>query len=208
MNLSSVLDTNGFSDREAVAAVMQGDIKAVEYLFAYLSQVVFSPIVQRYGVSFGMTPEALCAEVYLHLAEHDWARLRSFEFRSSLRTWIWAVSLNIMFQRNTESVKALMKRKNAKYLTFIEALNHEEFLFKSPEKPESALLLGRAVRMLDNPYYRTLIQLRAFEGYSAKETAQLLKRSPGAVDQGYMRAKRELKVLLCSIKRGGKEDAK
>jgi RNA polymerase sigma factor (sigma-70 family) len=101
------------SDRQIVDMLLANDSDAVEYVFFHRCDKMFSHIIKTIFQSQGKKEE-LITELYLYLSEDDWRRLRQFEFRSELNTWLSVVAIRffskkkLFFLTNTEQLDALI----------------------------------------------------------------------------------------------------
>ncbi len=90
------------TDQEIVAAVIINDRDMIEYLFcekcssllSYITYSIFDNRVDR---------RELISELFLYIAKDNWYKLRQFDFRSSLMTWMSVVSTRF-FQKKERRV--------------------------------------------------------------------------------------------------------
>lgn len=101
------------SDRQLVDMLLANDGEAVEYVFFYRCDKMFSHVIKTIFQSQGKKEE-LVNEFYLYLSEDDWRRLRQFEFRSEFNTWLSVVAIRffsnkkLFFLTKTEQLDALI----------------------------------------------------------------------------------------------------
>lgn len=146
--------------------------------------------------------EAIAAECVQESFLMVFRKVTDFEGRSSLRTWMRKILVS----------QALMKlRKSAQAEEYpLEQIEPEfdrnGFLIgpvSISDEPAEALVSRRevseivrvAIAELPDPF-RAILLLRDIEGYSTRETAELLEISPGAVRTRLHRARSELKKQL------------
>ena len=176
-----------YDDRQLVAAILNNDIGAIQYffnekclgLFAYIIANVFDNNVPK---------EDLPQELYVYLAHNDWHKVRQFDFRSKLMTWVTVVAVRF-FQKKREVLiektssvalndkmwqdqsagittdqrvdlrAALQKMPNARYRKVIEVLDLQDV------RPELlAEEINVTVDNLYNIHRRALVQLRLVMG--------------------------------------------
>ena len=176
-----------YDDRQLVAAILNNDIGAIQYffnekcsgLFAYIIANVFDNNVPK---------EDLPQELYVYLAKNDWHKVRQFDFRSKLMTWVTVVAVRF-FQKKREVLieksspvvlndmmwqdqsvgittdqrvdlrAALQKMPNARYRKVIEVLDLQDV------RPELlAEEMNVTVDNLYNIHRRALVQLRLVMG--------------------------------------------
>lgn len=119
----------------------------------------------------------LCQTVFLKLLE----KAPAFSSPDHEKAWIIRTTVN--------ACKDLLKSHWRKTTVTLEAAAR----VPAPEPEEGTLLA--AVALLP-PKYRAVIYLYYYEGYSAKEIARLLGRTPAAVNSQLSRGRAQLKTLL------------
>lgn len=92
MNDRKITRFNRLTDRQLVALLLANDEEAVEYVFFHRCDGMFAHIVSS------IYPEAenkedLISEFYLYLSSDNWLKLRKFEFKSKLNTWLTVVAV-------------------------------------------------------------------------------------------------------------------
>lgn len=89
------------SDRQLVDLLLANDEEAVEYVFFHRCDSLFDHVVDDLFQSQAKKEE-LIAEFYLFLSADDWRRLRQFEFRSKLITWLTVVAIRFFNKKKTD----------------------------------------------------------------------------------------------------------
>ena len=119
----------------------------------------------------------ICQTVFLKLLEKP----RNFVSPEHERAWIIRTAVN--------ACKDLLKSHWRRTTVDLEAAGQ----VPAPEAEEGSLLA--AVELLP-PKYRTVIYLYYYEGYAAKEIAQLLGETPAAVSTQLNRGRTRLRTVL------------
>lgn len=172
------------TDREIVSAVITNDRDMIEYLFcekcssllSYIAYSIFDNRVDR---------RELISELFLYIAKDDWYKLRQFDFRSSLMTWMSVVATRFFQKKRDELLEkdseeallskikethqpysskerkmdvrnAIDKMKNARYKDVIYELDLKD---TSPE--EYAAKKSITIDNLYNLHRRALLQLKS-----------------------------------------------
>lgn len=172
-----------YSDKEIVAGVINNDRHMIEYLFcqkcskllSYIAYSIFDKRVEK---------QELVNELFLYIAQNDWYKLRQFDFRSSLMTWMSVVAIrffqkkrNDLYEKESEEEQllkviivhqpffakdrqldvrdAIAKMKNQRYKEALIALD-----FNDIPPAEYAKRLGITVDNLYNIHHRALVQLK------------------------------------------------
>jgi RNA polymerase sigma factor (sigma-70 family) len=83
---------DSLSDKELVELLLANDQEAIEYVFFHRCNGMFAHIVYSVFQSL-VTKEELITDFYFYLSENDWNRLRKFEFKASLNTWLTVIAI-------------------------------------------------------------------------------------------------------------------
>ena len=83
---------DSLTDRELVELLLANDQEAIEYVFFYRCDGMFAHIIHGVFLSQGKKEE-LVSELYLYLSQNEWERLRKFEFKASLFTWLTVLAV-------------------------------------------------------------------------------------------------------------------
>ena len=181
------MDYSEYTDRQFVDGILNNDIKLIEYffnrkcsgLFGYILINVFDGNVDKQDLS---------QELFWYLAKNNWHKVRQFDFRSKLMTWVTVVAVRFFQKKREELIEkstpitlndkmwqeqscvisidqrmdlhnALAKMPNARYRKVIEVLDLQEV------RPEIlAEEMNVTVDNLYNIHRRALMQLRLIMG--------------------------------------------
>lgn len=89
------------SDRQLVSLLLANDEEAVEYVFFHRCNGMFSHVISDVFRS-QVKKEELITDFYLFLSADEWRRLRQFEFRSELNTWMTIVAIRFFRQKKAD----------------------------------------------------------------------------------------------------------
>ena len=89
---------NRLSDRQLVELLLANDEEAVEYVFFHRCESMFAHVINSVFQS-QVKKEELITDFYLYLSADNWRRLRQFEFRSELNTWLTVVAIRFFGQK-------------------------------------------------------------------------------------------------------------
>jgi RNA polymerase sigma-70 factor (ECF subfamily) len=182
-------------------SVLQSTISDIDLLREVKdgSQQAFSLIVERYQklvakTVFGMlgnTPESddVGQEVFIRF----YNSLDSFRGESSLGTYLTRIAINL-------SINELKKRKRKALFYFQnDGENYREMDvaddLNQDEIRETNELVEKALAAID-PKFRAVVVLRLIQGYSTKETSEILNLPQGTVLSRLARAQDKLKNVL------------
>jgi len=155
------------SDRELVDMLLANDEEAVEYVFFYRCNSMFAHIISSIYHSQAKKEE-LITEFYLYLSEDDWRRLRQFEFKSALNTWLTIVAVRY-FRGKMPSARTKTLELTSQMVESIENTSDNDDPFHSLSKLE----LYESIEQLPKPRERFAL-LGTLMGKSAEIIAKEL----------------------------------
>jgi RNA polymerase sigma-70 factor (ECF subfamily) len=173
-------------DEELVRASLSGD------------KLAFSEIVNRYRKMVarlvkGMLDDSVYAEdigqeVFVKL----YYSLPEFRGEAKLSSYIQKIAVNLTLNE--------IKRRKRFFSTFAQTGNNEMYEYEfadsaNEEKREAKELVNKALKSLD-PKFRVVVVMRMLQGYSTKETAEILDLPMGTVLSRLSRAQEQLKNIL------------
>ena len=98
---------DSLSDRELVELLLANDQEAIEYVFFIRCNGMFAHIA--FSVFQSQTSkEELVTEFYFYLSENDWNRLRKFEFKANLNTWLTVVAIRFFKKMRISQTKLVV----------------------------------------------------------------------------------------------------
>lgn len=181
------MDYDGYTDRQIVDGILNNDKMVIEYFFNKKCSKLFSYIIVNI-FDGDIDRRELISELFLYMAKNDWYKVRQFDFRSKLMTWVTVVAVRFfqkkreeligktgsmplydkMWQEQSRAISidrrmdlhtALAKMPNARYRKVIEVLDLQEV------RPEIlAEEMKVTVDNLYNIHRRALLQLRLVMG--------------------------------------------
>lgn len=167
-------------EKELIEKASKGDLEAFEKIYRLNVDFV-------YRVSLGLLgnkidAEDITQEVFIKIYKN----LKNFKFRSSLKTWIYRITLNT-------AISAYRRLKKNKIVNYDDKLKVVDIKENSADfgEIESKDILNSLLGKLDYKYRICLI-LRELEGLSYKEIAEALNININTVRTHLMRARKEL----------------
>ncbi len=173
-------------ESELVRASIEGD------------KLAFGEIVERYRKMVAKTVKGMLGdsvfaedigqEVFIKLFHS----LADFRGEAKLSTYIQKIAINLTLNE--------IKRRKRFFSTFSQKGNNEMYEYEVPdyeseEKRDASELVNKALMRLD-PKFRIIVAMRMLQGYSTKETAEILDLPLGTVLSRLSRAQEQLKVIL------------
>lgn len=174
------------SDGKLIAAAKTGDADAFKQLVKRYEPRVAATVIGM----LGNCPEAddVGQETFIRF----YNGLDRFRGESSAATYLTRIAINL-------SLNELKRRKRKSFLFFHKTNEDEEFDIPdenaSTDYGDEKETVQKAIRELE-PKFRSVVVLRLIDGYSTRETAQILKIPTGTVLSRLARAQKKLKELL------------
>ncbi len=169
-------------DVALIKAVQKGDQKAFEQIVQKYKGIVAKVVIGMLGNQ--ADAEDIGQETFIRF----YRSLHQYKGDASLGTYLTRIAINL-------SLNALKKRKTQRTTGLEEkydALYADRHTFQKSDNTE---WVQKALAGLDEKY-RVVVILRLIEGYSTKETAQILELPEGTVLSRLARAQVKLKSLL------------
>lgn len=181
------MEYSQYDDKQIVEGILNNDIKLIEYFFKEKCSCLFAYIIVNI-FDGNVDKQDLSQELFLYLAKNDWYKVRQFDFRSKLMTWVTVVAVRFFQKKRKELIEnsgsaplndkmwkdrttgistdykldlhtALNKMPNARYRKVIEVLDLQDI------RPELlAEEMNVTVDNLYNIHRRALVQLRLVMG--------------------------------------------
>jgi RNA polymerase sigma-70 factor (ECF subfamily) len=162
---------------ELVKASLKGD------------RLAFEEIVNRYQKMVARTVKGMLGDsVFIKL----YSSLSEFRGEAKLSTYIQKIAINLTLNE--------IKRRKRFFSMFLQKGNDEMHeieipYYESEERRDAKELVERALQSLD-PKFRIIVAMRMLQGYSTKETAEILELPLGTVLSRLSRAQEQLKHVL------------
>lgn len=173
-------------DSELVKASTAGDKLAFGEIMERYRRMVARTVKGMLGDS--VYAEDIGQEVFIKL----YHSLHEFRGEAKLSTYIQKIAVNLTLNE--------IKRRKRFFSMFSQKGNSEMYEFEvadyeSEEKRDANELVNKALMSLD-PKFRIIVSMRMLQGYSTKETAEILNLPLGTVLSRLSRAQEQLKEIL------------
>lgn len=180
---------NRLSDRQLVDLLLANDEEAVDYVFFHRCNGMFSRIIKDVFQS-QVKKEELITDFYLYLSADDWHRLRQFEFRSELNTWLTVVAIRFFSQKKA-SMQTKTEDLDAPLIKKVSQIPDDFDLFDEMSRVE----LYEAIDKLPKPRERMAL-LGELAGKKAETIAEELGCTVAAVYNLTKKARKTLKKRM------------
>jgi RNA polymerase sigma-70 factor, ECF subfamily len=173
-------------EHELVNASLAGDKQAFGEIVARYRKMVARTVKGMLGDS--VFAEDVGQEVFIKL----FYSLAEFRGEAKLSTYIQKIAVNLTLNE--------IKRRKRFFSMFSQKGNNEMHEFEvadhdTEEKREASEIVNKALQKMD-PKFRIIITMRMLQGYSTKETAEMLELPLGTVLSRLSRAQEQLKGIL------------
>lgn len=180
---------NVAGENELVKASLSGDQNAFGEIVTRYQKMVARTVKGMLGDS--VFAEDIGQEVFINLFNS----LPEFRGEAKLSTYIQRIAVNLTLNE--------IKRRKRFFSMFSQKANNEMYEFEisdqdTEERKEAAEIVNKALMAMD-PKFRIIVTLRMLQGYSTKETAEILNLPVGTVLSRLSRAQEQLRNILLKL---------
>jgi RNA polymerase sigma-70 factor (ECF subfamily) len=177
---------NAADESELVKAALGGDKNAFGEIVSRYQKMVARTVKGMLGDS--VFAEDIGQEVFIKL----YYSLSEFRGEAKLSTYIQKIAVNLTLNE--------IKRRKRFFSMFSQKGNNEMYEFEvadhdNEERKEATEIVNKALLAMD-PKFRVIVMMRMLQGYSTKETAEILDLPLGTVLSRLSRAQEQLKNIL------------
>lgn len=174
---------------DLVKESLAGDKQAFEEIVKRYQNMVARTVKGMLGDS--VYSEDIGQEVFIKL----FYSLSGFRGEAKLSTYIQKIAVNLTLNE--------IKRRKRFFSMFSQRGNNEMYEvdvpdYETEEKKEAKELVNKALMRMD-PKFRVIVTMRMLQGYSTKETADILDLPIGTVLSRLSRAQEQLKNILTKL---------
>jgi RNA polymerase sigma-70 factor, ECF subfamily len=180
---------NTDGDLELIKDSLNGDKRAFGEIMSRYQKMVARTVKGMLGDS--VYAEDIGQEVFVHL----YHSLPGFRGDSKLSTYIQKIAVNLTLNE--------IKRRKRFFSMFSHKPNDEMYEIEIADidfqdKSEAREIVNKALSEMD-PKFRIIVVMRMLQGYSTKETAEILELPMGTVLSRLSRAQEQLKDILLKL---------
>jgi RNA polymerase sigma-70 factor, ECF subfamily len=177
---------NATDETELVRAAVSGDKAAFGEIVNRYRKMVARTVKGMLGDS--VFAEDIGQEVFIKL----YYSLSEFRGEAKLSTYVQKIAVNLTLNE--------IKRRKRFFSMFSQKGNNEMHEFEvadhdNEEKREASEIVNKALMAID-PKFRIIVTMRMLQGYSTKETAEILDLPLGTVLSRLSRAQEQLRNIL------------
>src|SRR5665647_2027930 len=176
----------GTGENELVKASVDGDKSAFAEIVARYRKMVARTVKGMLGDS--VFADDIGQEVFIKL----YYSLSEFRGEAKLSTYIQKIAVNLTLNE--------IKRRKRFFSMFSQKGNNEMYEFEvadydTEERREASEIVNKALSAMD-PKFRIIVTMRMLQGYSTKETAEILDLPLGTAVSRLSRAQEQLRNIL------------
>lgn len=177
------------NDNDLVKASLDGDKQSFGEIVRRYQNMVARTVKGMLGDS--VFSEDIGQEVFIKL----FYSLPDFRGEAKLSTYIQKIAINLTLNE--------IKRRKRFFSMFSQKGNNEMYEFDvadhdTEEKKDASELVSKALMKMD-PKFRVIVAMRMLQGYSTKETAEILDLPLGTVLSRLSRAQEQMKDILSKL---------
>lgn len=181
-NLSKYID-----DKELVARAKSGDLSAFEEIVQKYKSMMAKVIIGMVGNK--QDAEDIGQEAFIRF----YKSLHQYNGEASLSTYLTRIAINL-------SINELKKQRSRKWLSL--ESKHEQFyaVDRTDKQRDEKEIIDKALSQLESKY-KSVVVLRLIQGFSTKETAEILKLPLGTVLSRLARGQEKLKNIITQMEK-------
>ena len=177
------------SDKELVERLTCNDEKAIRYFFYEKCKPMLGYIIKEI-FSYRVEKNELVNELYIYLQENNWHKLRKFDYRSKLSTWMSVVAVRFFQKKRDELIENGVSS----------ALNiQKENGYDCQEMMIAKMDIATWLEAMPNERYRYVIKALIIEDSEPQQVADKLEIT---IDNLYNLKRRALQQLMKIINIG------
>lgn len=177
---------SAIDDHEIVAGILANDPQVIEYfffekcskLFTYIICAVFGGHVER---------DELMDELFIYLASDNWKKLREFNFRSRLVTYINVVAIRFFTKKRDSLIDYGSSETLSKYI-------NDQLIYESIDT--NSIDIRMAIQNMPNPRYQQAIELLDIKDMTYDDVAIEMGITVANLYNLHRRALAQLKLCL------------
>lgn len=189
MNEKRITYYSHLSDKDIVKLLLANDAEAIEYVFFCRCENLFSHISNTVVCTLNSKDE-LVNEFFLYLSSDDWRRLRQFQFKSSIDTWLTIVAIRFFKSKEEPELPKTVELNEQDLCAVKKKADDFDIIYEL-----SRVELYEAIEKLKNSRERCAL-LGVLAGKSADKVAGEMGCSVMAVYNLIKKAKKALKKIM------------
>jgi RNA polymerase sigma-70 factor (ECF subfamily) len=163
------------------------------------NQSAFTWLVRKYEKDIARTVIGMLGKVAVadDVGQETFIRfyhsVSKFRGDSSIKTYLTRIAINL-------SLNEIKRGKAKRWLVFKDNYKDDNFISDEFDKKETKQLVQKALSSLE-PKFRSVLVLRLLQGYSTKETVEILKLPQGTVLSRLARGQEKLRQIVLNLEK-------
>lgn len=178
--------SSNYSDKEIVEGILAGNHRITSFFFCNDCRGLFYYIYSQIS-DYRWEPNEIANEILLYLSENNWQKLRMFDFRSKLKTWLTVVAVRYYRKK----LAAVIEMQSVD--TLMHQTNHCEATI---DTLESHMDIHGGLLRMPNSRYRMVIQQLDLNEVEPDELAKEMNITTANLYNIHRRALQQLKVVM------------
>ncbi len=178
-------DLDSYSDLQLVNGLFAGDSLVIEYFMCRKCRSIFDYILFSVFNNH-INPDELISELFLYLSSNDWAKLRLFDYRSKLTTWVSIVAVRFFLKKRDELIETHQ----------ISPLITKEQGFNPGAKIDRRMDLMAALNRMPNARYRKVLIDLNLKDRAPETVAREMKITIDNLYNIHRRAQAQLAIVM------------
>lgn len=180
------MDYDLYTDEQIINGIIQGDRPLMGYFFHKKCSKLLVYIL--YNIFDGLQDiRALESELFLYISENDWKKLRQFEYRSSLVTYISVIAVRFFQKKRDELIE---KSQN-------KVLSEKQYQMTNASfSVEMRIDVEQALKRMSNERYRKVIIALDLQEMRPEQLADEMGVTVDNLYNIHRRARLQLKLIM------------
>lgn len=175
-----------YSDKEIIEGFLEGKHQVISYFFCNECKGLFYYISSQI-CNYCEDPNEIANELFLYLSEKNWHKLRQFDFRSKLTTWLSVVAVRYYRKKISKVID----------MSSVDTLIYKTGHSKTPaEETEIHIDIHNGLSRMPNLRYRMVIQKLDLLEVEPEELAKEMKITTANLYNIHRRALQQFKVVM------------
>jgi DNA-directed RNA polymerase specialized sigma24 family protein len=180
------MDYSLYTDEQLVNGLLKNNARLIEYFFCEKCSKLFSYIVYSlYGGKASVNE--LVNEFYIYISEDEWRKVRQFDFRSKLMTWIGVVAIRFFQKKREALIENFSSEPQIEKMT-----NNLSYQMVT----DTSIDIHKAISMMPNPRYRMVVEKLDLEDCSPESIATAMSITVDNLYNIHRRALLQLKLIM------------
>lgn len=182
------------TDQEIIQGLIARDEKITQYFFFNKCQPLFYSVIKNI-FDYRADYNELVNELYAHLMSDDARRLRMFEGKSNIYSWLKSVARNFFIDKKNHD-RLIEKEHDDSLLKEADKLEDESTYRPDRKQEEEDMRVNAILDQIENDNYRLILRKHVIEGMSFDELEKTTGIKKANLYNIKMRALKKLEQIM------------